>query len=64
MFSCEICKIFKYTFFYRTPPVAAFVNFQWFNLDKTLSFHLYSCMRHVSYSKNKSIKVMLVMQVD
>ena len=22
-FSCEICKIFKSTFFYRTPPVAA-----------------------------------------
>ena len=23
MFSCEICKTFKNTFFYRTPPVAA-----------------------------------------
>ena len=23
MFSCEICEIFKITFFYRTPPVAA-----------------------------------------
>ena len=23
MFSCKICKIFKNTFFYRTPPVAA-----------------------------------------
>ena len=26
MFSCEICEIFQNTFFYRTPPVAAFVN--------------------------------------
>ena len=24
MFSCEICKIFKNTFFYRTPSVATF----------------------------------------
>ena len=23
VFSCEICKVFKNTFFYRTPPVAA-----------------------------------------
>ena len=23
MFSCEICEIFKNTYFYRTPPVAA-----------------------------------------
>ena len=23
MFSCELCKMFKNTFFYRTPPVAA-----------------------------------------
>ena len=21
--SCEFCEIFRYTFFYRTPPVAA-----------------------------------------
>ena len=26
MFSCEICQIFKSTFFYRTPPVAASEN--------------------------------------
>ena len=26
VFSCEICEFFKNTFFYRTPPVAAFVN--------------------------------------
>ena len=25
MFSCEFCEIFKTTFFYRTPPVAASV---------------------------------------
>ena len=25
MFSCEYCKNFKDSFFYRTPPVAAFV---------------------------------------
>ena len=25
VFSCEYCKIFKYTFFYRAPSVAAFV---------------------------------------
>ena len=24
MFSCEICEIFKETFFYRTPPMATF----------------------------------------
>ena len=24
MLSCDFCKIFKNTFFYRTPPVAAF----------------------------------------
>ena len=24
-FSCEFCKNFKNTFFYRTPPVAAFI---------------------------------------
>ena len=24
VFSCEFCKIFKTTFLYRTPPVAAF----------------------------------------
>ena len=23
VFSCDICKLFKNTFFYRTPPVAA-----------------------------------------
>ena len=23
LFSCEICEIFKNSFFYRTPPVAA-----------------------------------------
>ena len=23
LFSCEFCQIFKNTFFYRTPPVAA-----------------------------------------
>ena len=27
LFSCEICKIFKNTFFYRTPPMAVSVNF-------------------------------------
>ena len=26
VFSCEICEIFKNTFFQRTPPVAAFDN--------------------------------------
>ena len=26
MFSCEICEIFKSTFFYRKPPVAASVS--------------------------------------
>ena len=26
MFSCEICEIFKNTFLYRTPPVAASVS--------------------------------------
>ena len=26
VFSCEFCKIFKNTFFYRTPPVVAFAN--------------------------------------
>ena len=26
MFSCEYCKIFKNSFFYRTPSVAAYVN--------------------------------------
>ena len=26
MLSCEICEIFKNTFFYRVPPVAASVN--------------------------------------
>ena len=26
VFSCEICKIFKITFFHRTPPVAASVK--------------------------------------
>ena len=26
MFSCEFCEIFKNTFFYRTPPVAASVT--------------------------------------
>ena len=25
VFSCEYCEIFKNTFFYRTPPVAAFL---------------------------------------
>ena len=25
MFSCEYCETFKNSFFYRTPPVAAFV---------------------------------------
>ena len=24
MFSCEYCEVFKNSFFYRTPPVAAF----------------------------------------
>ena len=30
MFSCDICEIFKNTFFQKTPPVAAgcFCNFQ------------------------------------
>ena len=23
MFPCEVCEIFKNTFFYKTPPVAA-----------------------------------------
>ena len=32
MFSCEICKIFNNTFFYRTPPVAAFGNGRTFYL--------------------------------
>ena len=26
MFSCELCEIFKNTFFYRAPPVAASVT--------------------------------------
>ena len=26
MFSCKICELFKNTFFYRTPPVAASEN--------------------------------------
>ena len=38
-FSCEFCKIFKNTFFHRTPPVAAFAN------DITLSL--------IAYIKNK-----------
>ena len=25
MFSCEICEIFKNTFFYKTPPRTAFL---------------------------------------
>ena len=29
MFSCEFCKIFKETFFYRTPPVAASDILMW-----------------------------------
>ena len=28
VFTCEFCEIFKNTFFYRTPPVAAFSNGQ------------------------------------
>ena len=28
VFSCKICKIFKNTFFHRTPPVTASVNFK------------------------------------
>ena len=36
MIFCEICEIFKNTFFYRTPPVAASEKriaeqVQWFN---------------------------------
>ena len=26
VFSCEYCEIFQNSFFYRTPPVAAFVS--------------------------------------
>ena len=26
MFSCECCDFFKNSFFYRTPPVAAFIS--------------------------------------
>ena len=26
VFSCELCEIFKNTFFYRTPPVAASIS--------------------------------------
>ena len=33
VFSCEFCEIFKNTFFYRTPPVAASV------FEKDVSYH-------------------------
>ena len=33
------------------------VDFQEFNLFKTLSYHVHSCMRDVSYSKNRLLYV-------
>ena len=40
MFSCEFCEIFKNTYFYRTPLVAASdaVNNAWRSAEETLDF--------------------------
>ena len=42
VFSCEFCEIFRCSFFYRTPPVAAFEliwslsqAYDYFQIDKT-----------------------------
>ena len=42
MFSCEYCEIFKNTFFYRTPPVAA---------SETLSMNVRGGSRTAATSK-------------
>ena len=38
MFSCEYCEIFKNSFFYRTPPKAAFVSKNFLYSGLTLDF--------------------------
>ena len=44
MFSCEVCKILKNTFFHRTPPVAASViNEAWTYIQRKFKF----CLHHV-----------------
>ena len=48
VFSCEFCEIFKNTFFYRAPPVAASVrqgNTQW--LTNELFFELFLLLYNI-----------------
>ena len=53
MFSCEFCEIFKNTFFYRAPPVAASEH-PW-----QRCFGLYFCFFRCSMQRGKSIAAFL-----
>ena len=57
VFSCEFCKIFKNTFFYRTPPVAASNETSSRDSEKVNLFYLkFKTFMLIIYKLNKYLK--------
>ena len=64
MFSCEFCEISKKTFFYRTPPVAAFEYHDTCNeleeweewRSETLSQLTFTCSKSTIETLEKGVK--------
>ena len=56
MFSCEYCEIFKNTFFYKTPPVAASENFFHFQSGHAYGYYTY---KRKKYRAKSSVKMLL-----